>query len=140
MKINTRELSLLLQEASALTKKAKWTSSDERRNAFLLSAIAAVKAGASLAEIEQEAHNERAASAGLPVTQFANESNVEKQMRSWQRVLAGERRDMTEGAPMLNHFGTFTSIGYFVPNHEFFPGLFKAMKQHDVLVNEEDCT
>jgi len=140
-KVDTAGLALLIQEAGALSKKPRLTSQEERRSAWLLAAIASVKQGGiTAAELLQEEHNERSAATGLPVTQFANKSDIEKQMRSWQRLLSGERRDMVEGAPMLNHFGTFTSLGYFVPNHEFFPGLFKAMKQHDVLVNEEDCT
>ena len=51
MKINTQELSMLLQEASALSNKPNWTKQDERRNAYLLSAISAVKEGASLQEL-----------------------------------------------------------------------------------------
>ena len=54
MKINTQELSGLLQEASALSNKPNWTKQDEKRHGFLLSAISAVKAGATLAEVNMD--------------------------------------------------------------------------------------
>src|SRR6266853_1120410 len=47
--INTQELRGLLQEAGELSNKTNWTKQDERRNAFLLSAISAVKEGAASA-------------------------------------------------------------------------------------------
>ena len=53
-KVNTQELSALIQELQTLSSKPRLTPSEERRNAFLLAAISAVKAGASLAEIEAE--------------------------------------------------------------------------------------
>jgi hypothetical protein len=34
---------------------------------------------------------------------------------------------------------TYTGLGYFVPN-DFFPGVFAAMKAHDVLFDDGDCT
>src|SRR4029077_12191388 len=146
MKVNTRDLSVLLQEASTLSRKPKWTSQDDKRNAYLLAAISAVKAGASLAEIDQEAHNERAAAAGLPVTQFAKETADEVEARGWQEFVGVqapsgriEQRDMTEGAPMLSQIGTYTSFGRFVPTG-FFPQLFAALKAHDVLFDDDACT
>ena len=43
--INTKELQSLLAEASELSTKPNWTKQDERRNAYLLAAISAVKSG-----------------------------------------------------------------------------------------------
>ena len=65
-KVNTQELSALIQELQTLSSKPKLTSSEERRNAFLLAAISAVKAGATLADIEAEDDAERRSKAGLP--------------------------------------------------------------------------
>ena len=49
--INTKELQSLQAEASELSTKPNWTKSDERRNAYLLAAISAVKSGVSLIDI-----------------------------------------------------------------------------------------
>src|SRR5438045_2545269 len=140
MKINVRDLSLLTQEYNTLTEVRKWTTQQKQRAAYLQSAIAAVKAGASLAEIDQNEHNERAIAAGLPVTQFVKPTEQEIEMRGWKNfVTRGEQRDMVEGAPMLNQIGTYTSLGRFVPTG-FFPTLFAALKAHDVLFVVNACT
>ena len=140
MKINTQELSGLLQEASSLSSKANWTRQDERRNAFLLSAIAAVKVGASLDDVHHDYVNAEEKRLGLPVTprkaSFLSREQV-SEARSWKHFV--ETRDMVEGAPMLNHFGTYTGFEYFVPN-DFFSGLFAAMKAHDVLFDDDAVT
>src|SRR5208283_1609668 len=148
MNINTKELSLLIQEASALSNKPNWTKQDEKRNAFLLSAISAVKAGASLSDLDDMegslAHeaNEVARRNGLPpvVTKrprsFASRERLEE-ARGWQQLI--QTRDMTEGAPMLNHFGTYTGLGNFIPNG-FYQTVFAAMAAHDVLFDEDACT
>jgi HK97 family phage major capsid protein len=138
-KINVRELSLLTQEYNTLTEVRKWTPQQKQRAAYLQSAIAAVKAGASLAEIEQDQHNELEVRNGLPVTQFANKNADHAEARAWQSFVRGEKRDMGEGAPMLSQIGTYTSIGYFVPT-SFFPQLFAALKAHDVLFDDDACT
>jgi len=140
MKINTQELSGLLQEASALSNKPNWTKQEERRNAFLLSAIAAVKVGASLDDVHHDYVNAEEKRLGLPVTPrktsfLTREQQVEA--RGWKQFV--ELRDSVEGAPMINHIGTYTGFGYFVPT-DFFPGLFAALKANDFLFNEEDCT
>jgi len=140
MKINVRDLSLLTQEYNTLTEVRKWTPQQKQRAAYLQSAIAAVKAGASLAEIDQSEHNERAIAAGLPTTQFAKQTEQEVEARGWQQfVTRGEKRDMVEGAPMLSQIGTYTSLGYFVPT-SFFPQLFAALKAHDCLFDDDACT
>ena len=52
--INTKELNLVLAEAAALTNKGKWGKQDEKRFAYLQTAAAAIKAGASLQEVGLE--------------------------------------------------------------------------------------
>jgi hypothetical protein len=102
-KVNTQELSALIQELQTLSNKPKLTPSEERRNAFLLAAISAVKAGATLAEIEAEGDAERRSKAGLPPVSRVLNSEQVREARGWKEVI--ERRDMGEGAPMLNHIG-----------------------------------
>ena len=139
MKINTGELSLLLQEASALSNKANWTKQDEKRNAFLLTAISAVKAGASLQELEQENHNAESRAAGLPTTRF-NRGFLSAERRSiakeWQSAV--EQRDMVGGNP-ISRIGSYSGLGYFVPT-EFFPNVFSAMKASDPVMSDDDVT
>jgi HK97 family phage major capsid protein len=141
MNINTRELSGLLQEASALSNKATFTKQDERRNAFLLSAIAAVKAGASLQDVNQEYLNDVEQRNGLPITQFAKSTMTREQRaqaESFRQFAKGERRD-NEGAPMLSHIGSYSGLGYFV-QPGFFAGVFESLKQHDFLFDEDSVT
>jgi len=136
-KVNTQELSALIQELQTLSSKPRLTPSEERRNAFLLAAISAVKAGATLAEIEAEGDAARRSKAGLPpVSRVLNLEQL-REARGWKEAI--ERRDMGEGAPMLNHIGTYNNLGYFVPTG-FFPQMFSAMAAHDVLFDEDACT
>ena len=46
--INTKELQSLLAEASELSNETELDKKDERRNAYLLAAISAVKSGVTL--------------------------------------------------------------------------------------------
>jgi hypothetical protein len=75
--VNTQELSLLIQEAAALSNKSNWSKQDERRNAYLLSAISAVKAGASLVDIDRDRVNALAREHGLPVTRFGKAEDTQ---------------------------------------------------------------
>jgi HK97 family phage major capsid protein len=137
-----KDMSILLAEYGPLSNKTtKFTAAESQRALYLQNAISAVKAGASLAEFEQEAHNERARAAGLPTTAFKKSllpRGTEDEIRGWQQAVL-EKRDMGEGAPMLAQFGTYTSLGYFVPN-DFFQNLVTAMKAHDVLFDDESAT
>jgi HK97 family phage major capsid protein len=139
--IDTKGLSLLIQEASALSNKPRWTSQDEKRNAFLLSAISAVKAGATLEEVDTEHLNEIRRANGVEV-KVVKSNRREAEVRGWREAAEKssiERRDMGEGAPMINHIGTYTGLGYFVPT-DFFPQVFAAMKAHDALFDAENVT
>jgi HK97 family phage major capsid protein len=134
MKIDTKGLSLLIQEASALSNKPNWTKQDERRNAFLLSAIAAVKAGATLEEVDNDHMNEMRAANGVEVKATPHKRAAE--VRAWKAV--AEKRDMTEGNP-ISRIGTYNGLGFFVPN-DFFPQVFGALKAHDALFDPENVT
>jgi HK97 family phage major capsid protein len=134
LKIDTRGLSLLIQEASALSNKPNWTKQDERRNAFLLSAIAAVKAGATLEEVDNDHMNEMRAANGVEAKAAPHKRAAE--VRAWKAV--AEKRDMTEGN-IIPRIGTFNSLGFFIPT-DFFPQVFTALKAHDALFDPENVT
>jgi HK97 family phage major capsid protein len=139
MKINVRELSLLTQEYNTLTEKRNWTGADKNRAAYLQTAIAAVKAGASLSEVDADLHNAAEVRNGLPVTQFAKKDDNHVEARAWQAFVKGEKRDMVESAPMTAQIGTYTGLGVFVPTG-FQSQLFRALKAHDVLFDEDSVT
>ncbi len=139
-----KDLSLLLTEYNSLSSKLRHTKPEEQRMAYLQVAISAVKSGVSLRELELENLNETERRNGLPLTNL-NDGKVlsflsrerQAEARGWQGLV--EARDMTEGAPMINHIGTYVSEGFFVPN-DFFQGVFAAMKAHDVLFDDDACT
>jgi HK97 family phage major capsid protein len=139
MGINIRELGVLLQEANTLSNKPRMTGQEERRFSFLQIAISAVKAGATLAEVNEQYLNEHEERAGLPLTKLpsANQRQREQELRFWQDRLA-EKRDV-EGAPMLNHIGTYTGLGFFIPSG-FFDKVFDAMKAADALFDDSAVT
>jgi HK97 family phage major capsid protein len=141
--INQRELQLLLAEANELSNKPSWSKQDERRNAYLLSAISAVKSGVSLAEVDQEQLNQTEIEQGLPVTQRSHSwTSTEKrnEVRVWQKFIKTgdiETRDMTVGngtpAYLKGNAGSFVPLG-------FFDRVFAAQKGHDALFDPEIVT
>ncbi len=131
-------LQLAHEEYNQLTRKAKWTREDDRRAAYLQTTISALKDGAMLADLDQEAHNERARAAGLDSVQLRRTSNEELRARVWEGFIKSEKRTMTEGS-LAAQIGTFSGLGYFVPTG-FFPTLFRALKAHDCLLDEDCCT
>ena len=139
MNVNVRELSLVTQQALELSEKAVLTPREKRRLSVLTAAISAIKAGASLQEIEQDAHNDEERRAGLSVTRFnrglltAEQRNISREWKSFV-----EQRDMTGGNP-ISRIGTYIGLGTFVPT-DFFPNLFSAMKTSDPVLSDADVT
>ncbi len=137
--INTKDLNTVLKELSGLTNKAgRLTKPEEHRFAYLQTAAAAIRAGASLAEIELE---ER----GLPKPQPVKKHVLltpeqEIEARNWQKFIHTpfERRTMTEGN-LIAQLGTYTSLGYFVPTG-FFPELKAALGYADALFDPNAVT
>src|SRR5260370_14857977 len=135
-----KDLSLLLTEYNSLSSKLKHTKPEEQRMAYLQVAISAVKSGVSLRELELENLNETERRNGLPLTNLnASFLSRERQAeaRGWQGFVETggvEQRDMTVGNP-ISHIGTYTGLGFFVPN-DFFTKVFATMKQHDRLFDE----
>jgi len=136
MSVNVQELSTLLQEAGALSNKPNWTKADERRNAFLLSAISAVKSGASLRDLELDYDNERRRQHGVKEHTAVLTAAEELQARSFKAAF--ETRGMVEGETK-SQLGTYSGLGFFVPTG-FWPVLWSALAARDILFNEADCT
>jgi HK97 family phage major capsid protein len=138
MKVNTKDLSLLVQEMDKLSNKVHHNEQEKRRYAFLQTATAAVKVGASLEEMDYEYANAEEQRLGLPITARNPFAGRDKQAeaRGWKSFL--EKRDMVEGVA-TSRIGTYTGLGYFVPT-DYMPTLFSALGAHDVLFNEDDCT
>ena len=87
--INTKELQSLLAEASELSTKPNWTKQDERRNAYLLAAISAVKSGVSLVDINVAELNDVEDRMGVERTLIEPRSPLTREQREhigvWQR-------------------------------------------------------
>jgi HK97 family phage major capsid protein len=139
-----KDLALVHSETARLANKSKFTKQDEVRFGFLKMAQVAIREeGMTLDELEHGDLHERARSAGvetLPTSYIPRD--VEQRNRAWKAFIdtrLSESRDMTEGAPMISHIGSYTGLGYFVPTG-FFPTLFAALAQHDCLFNAEDVT
>jgi HK97 family phage major capsid protein len=145
---NTKEISAAIQELSALTNKAQWTKRDEKRHAFLLSAVSVMKADpdVTLLDLERNQFNEESRAQGLPVTNFRTSGMTrreEEEIRGWQTLVQHgtsdpEFRDMTVGNPVAM-LGTYTGLGFFVPT-DFFPQFWKALQFVDFLFNPADVT
>jgi HK97 family phage major capsid protein len=144
---NHREISAALQELSALTNKPSWSKREERRHAFLLSAISVMKSNGevSLLDLERDEFNEESRAQGLPTVNFRNSSmprEKENEIRAWQAIIAHgtesipEFRDMTVGS-LVAQLGTYTGLGSFVPTG-FYNEIFQALKHVDFLF-DPDC-
>jgi HK97 family phage major capsid protein len=144
---NTKELSAAIQELSALTNKASWTKRDEKRNAFLLSAISVMKSDPDvfLLDLEQDNFNEESRAQGLPTTNFRKHGMSraqEQEIRGWQALIQHgtmeEIRDMSVGN-LVAQLGTYTGLGSFVPTG-FYGQIFQALKHADFLFDENCVT
>jgi HK97 family phage major capsid protein len=142
--INTKELQQLLAEASELSTKPNWTKSDERRNAYLLAAISAVKSGVSLIDINVAELNDVEDRMGVERTMIEPRSPLTREQRHhigvWQRFIKNgkiESRDMTVG----NGTPAFLTgnLGSFVPL-EWFKDVFAAKKNTDALFDPNVVT
>jgi HK97 family phage major capsid protein len=139
--MNTKDLNIVLSEMNVLSNKVHHNDHEKRRFAFLQTAAAAIRAGASLEELDQEFLNEQERRSGLPVTQknpfLTREQRSEAQ--GWQGFLSSkEQRDMTEGNP-ISRIGSYSSLGFFVPTG-YLPKLYSALSAHDVLFDDDSVT
>jgi HK97 family phage major capsid protein len=132
-----KDLQIVMQEYNTLTNKMRMTKQDETRCAYLQVAQKAILSGVSLAELNVEDANQDFIKRGLQTMKVPKPmSDVEKRAQAFQALV--ERRDMTEGN-LGAQLGSYTSLGYFVPTG-FYPELFRALKAHDCLFDEDCCT
>jgi HK97 family phage major capsid protein len=139
MKNQIRDLNLLLQEMNALSNKVNHTPQEKRKFAYLQTAIASLRSGASLEDVDHEYFSAERRRLGLEVTAKDPFSTRDQraEARGWKSFLE-TRSAMTEGDP-ASRIGSYTGLGTFVPTG-YFPSLFAALGAHDALFNEEDCT
>ena len=145
MSIDTKGLSLLTQEALKLSNKRSLTRVEERRLSTLMASISAVKAGASLEEVDQEMFNEVEARNGFKPTRIKRMSEERAAKAAFMQKLfhcngtkGVEFRDESEGN-LTTALGTYSSLGHFVPT-DFYKDVFGAMAWHDVLFDPEVVT
>ncbi len=143
-KFDHRSLASCLQELSDLSNKSVWTRKDEHRNAYLLSAISALKAGVTMDEIQLDQVNDAERRNGLPVTRVKNTRLTAEQRskaEAWQAVansVAENRTNETQGN-ITARIGSYNGLGFFSPT-EFLSETFAAAAAHDALFDEEAIT
>lgn len=143
--IDTKGLSILTNEALALSNKRSLTRVEERRLSTLMGSISAIKAGASLAEVDQEMFNEAEARNGFKPTKIKRMSEKRMAKAAFMQQLfhcngtkGVEFRDESEGN-LTTALGTYSSLGHFVPT-DFYKDVFAAMGEHDALFDEDVVT
>jgi HK97 family phage major capsid protein len=135
MNIDFVSLNEHLTEYNVLSNKAKHSAEESRRMAYLQTAISALKAGASMEQVDEARTKGIATKYGLQVEKKSTDREIEA--RGWH-ALATENRDMGEGNP-ISRIGSYTGLGYFVPT-EFFPQVSSAMAKVDALFDENSVT
>jgi HK97 family phage major capsid protein len=142
MKLNLEALHSYLDEMGELSNKATHNPQEKRRFAFLQTAVAAIRSGVEVEEVDEFYRRDAARRGGvvLPAKSvrplFSRDEQA--QARGWQAFAGVETRDITEGDPIAR-IGTYTSLGFFVPT-DFYRDVFAAMKQHDALYDEDAVT
>jgi HK97 family phage major capsid protein len=136
------DLNLLIEEAHELTSKDSMTKQEERRYNLLLAQISAVKAGATLTDIQRERLNDLEKRNGFKVTDFNEKKKLSatltkkqtKRAIEFQAMLRQglEQRDMSEGDIKAQVGTGYAGLGFFTPV-EFYNKLFRAMKYIDPL-------
>jgi len=139
MKINLEALRSYLEELGDLSNKPTHNSQEKRRFAFLQTAIAAIRSGVDVEEVNELYRSDAAKRGGVTLparsqSLLTREEQVEA--RGWKQFI--EQRDMVEGDP-LARIGTYSGLGFFVPT-DFYRDVFAAMKQHDALFDEDAVT
>lgn len=143
-KVDVRGLTVLMDEATQLSNKAKLSKQEERRFSLVLAQISALKTGTvTLAELDQDRLQEDERRAGLPITHKLERPSTMDPMRrreieEFRSFMTGaELRDQITGHPTQSTFTT--SLGHFVPV-QFLKDTFAALKPHDPLFDETAVT
>ncbi len=141
-KFDHRSLASCLQELSDLSNKSVWTRKDEHRNAYLLSAISALKAGLTMDEIQLDNVNAVERKSGLPLSRFKlTRLTAEQRSKAegWQAWANSENRANETQGNITDRIGSYNGLGFFVPT-EFMSETFAAQAAHDALFDEESVT
>lgn len=140
MKINLEALNRHLAELNELSNKPSHNKQEQRRFAFLQTACAALRSGASVEEVEEHYRSSTAKSAGITLSKkdyaVRLTAEEEQEIRSYRESFS-EYRDV-EGDPIAR-IGTYTSLGFFVPT-SFYGSVVWALKAHDALFDPEAVT
>jgi HK97 family phage major capsid protein len=149
--INVRELSLLYQEMTALANKPNWSKTDEQRNANCMARISAVKAGATLAEVDEQLLNADEQRNGFKPTRLRKPWAMTPERRAKavfmqqlveSRGIKGHEMEMRDGETIGNpipQIGTYSGLGVFVPT-DMYSSIFNAMAWYDPLYDPDVCT
>lgn len=155
MTIDTKGLSILTAEALELGNRSHLSKQQERRYRAVIAGISAIKAGATLQEVDQERLNQEEIAAGLTPTRLrTGRLNAEQRAKAvfMQELFKGGtsvgakevcggyefRAGETEGNA-LTGIGTYTGLGIFVPT-DFYANVVSSMVEHDALYDEDVVT
>src|SRR5260370_42183515 len=136
MSINMKALNSFLKEYNELSAKPNHNAQERSRMAFLMTACAGLRSGASIEEVDQEWREDAARRGGIKLPTVSEQPSIEA--RGWKSFgEQPERRDV-EGDPVVR-IGTYTGLGFFVPTACRDEAVW-AMKAHDALVDEDVVT
>ena len=158
-RIDQRGLSILTAEALKLSNKLKPSKQEERRYTAVLAGISAIKAGATLDEIQLQDLNSTEVESGLPVTRITGKRlDAEKRAKGtfFQSLVRGncgeakipggyefrciEKRTNEAEGSVLSQIGTYTGLGNYVPT-DMFATVKEALAEIDVLFKDDGpCT
>src|SRR5712664_3437443 len=136
MSIDLRALNSFLKEYNELSAKPNHNAQERNRMAFLQTAVAAVRAGASIEEINQEWREDAARRGGIKLPAASAQPSIEA--RGWAAYVTNPERRDVEG-DILARIGTYTGLGFFVPTAWRDEAVW-AMKAHDALFDEDVVT
>jgi len=136
MSIDIKSLNSFLKEYNELSAKPNHNASERNRMAFLQTAVAAIRSGASIEEINQEWREDAARRGGIKLPATPEQPSIEA--RGWKSYVENPERRDVEGDPIAR-IGTYTGLGFFVPNAWRDEAVW-AMKAHDVLFDEDAVT
>jgi HK97 family phage major capsid protein len=146
MKPNIAELTTLTQEASILASKARLTKEEQRKFHWLTgAAIPAVKAGATLAEVNERELNAVELRNGFRPTKISRISDMKRAKAAFMRKLVKVENDSREirsseaEGSILSMIGTYMGLGSFVPT-AFADRVFGTMAAVDPLFDEDVVT
>src|SRR5437899_9788362 len=122
-------------ELNDLSNKPTHTPQEKRRFAFLQTACAAIRSGVAVEEVEDLYREDAAKRGGVKLPAKTAEN---PEARALSEYASNPEKCDVEGDP-LARIGTFTGLGYLVPNAWRDEVVF-AQKQHDALSDDDAVT